>query len=114
MRVSCFKGYSLCIFIVFSCIGILTDCLLFLVIYSFMDICERICREMHTYVSDRDLYAFETLYLLSQLFQYLLYFLKELSYVRSVHKSMVYSESDGHYQSSFAWHYFAGIHQRIV
>ena len=27
-------------------------------IYSFMDICERICREMHTYVSDRDLYAF--------------------------------------------------------
>lgn len=30
----------------------------FLVIYSFMDICERICREMHTYVSDRDLYAF--------------------------------------------------------
>ena len=39
MRVSCFKGYSLCIFIVFSCIGILTDCLLFLVIYSFMDIC---------------------------------------------------------------------------
>ena len=57
MRVSCFKGYSLCIFIVFSCIGILTDCLLFLVIYSFMDICERICREMHTYVSDRDLYA---------------------------------------------------------
>ena len=108
MRVSCFKGYSLCIFIVFSCIGILTDCLLFLVIYSFMDICERICREMHTYVSDRDLY------LLSQFFQYLLYFLKELSYVRSVHKSMVYSESDGHYQSSFAWHYFAGIHQRIV
>ncbi|KDS47839.1 putative lipoprotein [Phocaeicola vulgatus str. 3975 RP4] len=48
----------MCIFIVFSCIGILTDCLLFLVIYSFMDICERICREMHTYVSDRDLYAF--------------------------------------------------------
>ena len=38
--VSTFKGYSLCIFIVFSCIGILTDCLLFLVIYSFMDICE--------------------------------------------------------------------------
>ena len=29
-----------------------------LVIYSFMDICERICREMHTYVSDRDFYAF--------------------------------------------------------
>ena len=56
--VSTFKGYSLCIFIVFSCIGILTDCLLFLVIYSFMDICERICREMHTYVSDRDFYAF--------------------------------------------------------
>lgn len=44
-----FQGYSLCIFIVFSCIGILTDCLLFLVIYSFMDICERICREcIHT------------------------------------------------------------------
>ena len=34
--------------------------------------------------------------------------------MRSVYKSMAYGESNGHNQSSFAWHYFAGIHQRIV
>ena len=55
-----------------------------------------------------------SLYLLSQLFQYRFYFLKELPYVRSIYKSMAYGESNGYNQSSFAWHYFAGIHQRIV
>ena len=55
-----------------------------------------------------------SLYLLSQFFQYHFYFLKELPYVRSIYKSMAYGESNGHNQSSFAWHYFAGIHQRIV
>ena len=115
MRVSCFKGYSLCIFIVFSCIGILTDCLLFLgYLFFYGYIVNVYVGNAYIRVRQGSLCLLRSLYLLSQLFQYLLYFLKELSYVRSVHKSMVYSESDGHYQSSFAWHYFAGIHQRIV
>lgn len=114
MRVSCFKGYSLCIFIVFSCIGILTDCLLFWLFILLWIYVNVYVGNAYIRVRQGSLCLLRPLYLLSQLFQYLLYFLKELSYVRSVHKSMVYSESDGHYQSSFAWHYFAGIHQRIV